>query len=134
MRGVLKPLAYPAFASSFLASAKFWARWATGTVDGNTGAKGLSLPRSAYPLKSAFTSPGRSRQRAIAWRTSLDLKGPTSQRIESSRWAEPLSLTMLYEPFSSCGLEETKNWSRQSSWLAWRAEGIGPSAAKQKPW
>ena len=45
---VLKPALWPAAASSDLACVRFWARWATDVlVDGNTGAKGESLPRSA---------------------------------------------------------------------------------------
>src|SRR5580704_834663 len=89
----------PAAASRDLALAMFSARCAMlVSVDGKTGAKGLSLPRSALPLNRALTMLGRSRVRAIAWRTLGSVNGAWSQRIDSSRWALDFSLLTLYAP------------------------------------
>ena len=65
------------------------------SVDGNTGANGLSLPRSDKPLNSAVTICGRFSVSAIARRTRASLNGALSLRMDSSRCALDLSLMML---------------------------------------
>ena len=96
VRCVVKPFGCPAAASSDLALARFWVRCAIEVlVDGNTGANGLSLPRSAKPLNSACTMAGRSSVSAIAWRTRGSVNGAWSQRIDSSRCALDCSLMTL---------------------------------------
>src|ERR1039458_5515265 len=60
MSWVEKPDECPAAASSDFALLRFWERWAMLVfVDGNTGANGLSLPRSDSPLNRAVTVCGR---------------------------------------------------------------------------
>src|SRR5690348_3822668 len=93
---VLNPEPWPAAASSDLALAMSWVRWATLVlVDGKTGANGLSLPRSAKPLNSALTIAGRSRVSAIACRTRASVNGALSLRMDSWRCALDFSLMML---------------------------------------
>src|SRR5216683_6451674 len=103
MSCVENPDGCPAAESSDLALATFCARCAMlVSVDGKTGAKGLSLPRSAKPLNSALTVSGRFRVRATAWRTLGSVNGAWSQRIDSSRWALDFSLLTVYAPDRSC--------------------------------
>ncbi len=73
--------------------------------------------------------PGRSRVKAIAWRTSLFVNGLMSLRIESWRCAAPLTLITLKPPVSSCGLVATENWSMASIEPAWSAAAMGCSVA-----
>jgi len=71
----------------------FWVRWGTLVfVEGKLGANGLSLPTTPSPCSSAVTIAGRSRLSATASRTRGSVNGAWSQRIDSSRWLEDLSL------------------------------------------
>ena len=93
------------------------------------GANGLSFPTTACSLNSAATMPGRFIVKATAWRTSLFLNGPVSQRIDSSRCVAALMLITLKFPVSSCGLTATENWSIASIEPAWRADAMVDSSA-----
>ncbi len=79
----------PASASSALASSIACSRWGTDvSVWANTGANGLSLPRSALPWNRPSISSWRLIVSATARRTRASSNGFMSVRIESARCVE----------------------------------------------
>ena len=69
-------------------------RWGSLTLEVKTGANGVSLPRSARPLKSRLRIAGRSSVSATAWRTRQSLNGAASVSIGTSRCVAPCADTI----------------------------------------
>ncbi len=85
------------------------------SVDGKTGANGLSLPTSALPWNRPVTMSGRLSVSAMAWRTRGSVNGAWSVRIESSRCALDFRLiTVMLEFESSDWPPDTENWPMTS--------------------
>ena len=100
---VADALLTPASFSSALAFSRSCLRWGTLlSVEGNTGANGLSLPTSAFPAKRPSTSALRSTASAIACRTRLSSNGFLSLRMCTSRCTdERSSITVMFASLSS---------------------------------
>src|SRR5215471_14420875 len=98
----LKPLGWPAAASSSFALAMSSSRCATVvSVEGKTGASGLSLPTLARPLKRPFTIFCRLRQSAIAWRTRMSSKGAMSVRMCTCSQAQLFSVLIVQQSLAA---------------------------------
>ena len=120
---VTDALLTPACCMSALAFSRSCLRCATLlSVDGNTGANGLSLPKSDLPAMRPLTSAARSTASAIAWRTRLSSNGFLSLRMWISRWTDARSsMTVTFGSLRSALPPVGEKWISTSTSPDWSA-------------
>ena len=117
----VKPLGLPAASSSCLALATSRWRCSTFAVDLNTGAKGLSLPKSDFVSSRPFTSDCRLTSSAMAWRTRLSSSGSLSVRMWIWRCDDARSsVVMTFGSVSSALPPDTEYCTSTSTSLPWK--------------